>query len=142
MKNRTVSAIVLATALSIAAAGMLWAAGGDLQIVTKDGVGSYLTDGRGMTLYYFKKDAQDKNSCIGPCLEKWPAYYADQVTTPAGSDPKDFGTFTRKDGAKQTTFKGWPLYYFIGDKAAGDTNGQGVKDVWYVVNPISIEPCL
>ena len=126
MKNVRWTAV--AVALILAAAGIVWAAGDMPQIKTKDGVGNYLTDGKGMTLYYFKKDAQDKNSCVGPCLEKWPVYYSESIKAPAGSDQKDFGTFTRKDGAKQSTFKGWPLYYFAGDKGPGDTNGQGVKE--------------
>jgi predicted lipoprotein with Yx(FWY)xxD motif len=33
------------------------------------------------------------------------------------------------------TLNGWPLYYFAGDSAAGDTNGQGVNDVWWVLTP-------
>jgi predicted lipoprotein with Yx(FWY)xxD motif len=28
-----------------------------------------------------------------------------------------------------------PVYFFSGDKAKGDTNGHGVKDVWFVVTP-------
>jgi predicted lipoprotein with Yx(FWY)xxD motif len=30
-------------------------------------------------------------------------------------------------------YGGWPLYYFASDSAPGDTNGQGVGDVWYVI---------
>ena len=33
------------------------------------------------------------------------------------------------------TIDGWPLYFFSGDAAPGDTNGQGIGDVWYVVAP-------
>jgi len=47
----------------------------------------------------------------------------------------DFATITREDGQKQTTYKGLPLYYFAGDKAASDANGQGVRDVWFVATP-------
>ena len=35
---------------------------------------------------------------------------------------------------RQVTYGGWPLYYFAGDKAAGQVNGQGFEKTWYVVN--------
>ncbi|MCR4308686.1 MAG: hypothetical protein NUW14_01475 [Deltaproteobacteria bacterium] len=38
-------------------------------------------------------------------------------------------------GKRQTTYKGWPLYYFAGDKAPGDVLGHAVGNVWFVVNP-------
>ena len=48
------------------------------------------------------------------------------------------GTTTRTDGAKQVTYNGHPLYYFVNDKAAGDARGQGINRFgggWYVVDP-------
>jgi predicted lipoprotein with Yx(FWY)xxD motif len=68
-------------------------------------------------------------------LEKWPIYYRETVAASPGIDSKDFGVIRRDDGQKQTTFRGYPLYYFFGDKAAGDTAGQKVKDVWFVIDP-------
>jgi len=142
MKSRyTISIRATAVLLVLALAGMALAASDSPQIKYKDGVGNYLTDGKGMTLYYFKKDQPDRNACTGPCLGKWPIYYADQIKAPAGSDAKDFGEFTRPDGKKQTTFKNWPLYYFAADKAPGDTNGQGMIGLWSVINPVSIPSC-
>ena len=35
----------------------------------------------------------------------------------------------------QVTYNGWPLYFYAGDTAPGDTNGQGQGGVWYVVDP-------
>lgn len=140
-KDCSTRVLAILVVIVLAFAGIAIAAGDAPQIKQKDKIGNYLTDGKGMTLYYFKKDQKDKNSCTGPCLENWPIYYGDQVTAPRGSDAKDFGEFIRADGKKQSTFKGWPLYYFKGDKAAGDTNGQGVKDVWYVINPTTIMSC-
>ena len=95
--------------------------------VTKDGVGSYLVDAKGMTLYWFKKDSPGKSACAGPCVEKWPVYFRDSVAAGEGTKPEDFGTITREDGKKQTTFRGYPLYYWMNDKAKGDTTGQGVR---------------
>ena len=51
-----------------------------------------------------------------------------------GSRRATSASTTRKDGSGQVTFKRWPLYYFAGDSAAGDTKGQGVGGKWFVVD--------
>lgn len=108
-----------------------------LTVKAKDGVGTYLTDDKGMALYLFKKDAPGKSVCgaANGCLEKWPVFFADAVDPGAGIDPAAVGVITRDDGLKQTTYKGQPLYYFFKDKGADDVLGQGVNNVWYVVAP-------
>jgi predicted lipoprotein with Yx(FWY)xxD motif len=126
------AAVVLGFVL---AAGIALAEHHAVKVAKKDGVGSYLTDIKGMTLYSFKKDTPGKSACEGECVAKWPVYYVETVAAKDGLDAANFGTITRADGKKQTTYKGMPLYYFVGDKAAGDKAGQGVKDVWYVVSP-------
>jgi len=104
--------------------------------VAKDGkVGSFLTDEKGMTLYVFKKDTPGKSVCAGSCVEAWPLFYSEKVSVSGGPKAEDFGTITRDDGKKQTTYKGMPLYYFVKDAKPGDTTGQGVKDVWFVAAP-------
>ena len=97
-----------------------------------NGVG-YLTDSNGMTLYYFTKDANGQSACYGGCANAWPVYYAPTVTIPASLDAEDFGTITRTDGTKQTTYYGWPLYYWAKDKKPGDMTGEGVGKAWYVL---------
>ena len=52
-----------------------------------------------------------------------------------GVDSTLLGTITRDDGTTQITYNGWPLYYFADDTAAGDTNGQGMEGVWFLVSP-------
>lgn len=84
---------------------------------------------------FFKKESPGKSACEGDCVAKWPLYFREGVAVKDGLKVEDFATITRADGQKQTTYKGMPLYYFAGDKNPGDTTGQGVKDVWYVVNP-------
>jgi predicted lipoprotein with Yx(FWY)xxD motif len=132
IRKCTALAVVLGVVL---VAGVALAEHHAVKVSTKDGVGSFLTDINGKTLYSFKKDTPGKSACEGECVAKWPLYYVEMVAAKDGLDAKNFGTITRADGKKQTTYKGMPLYYFVGDKAAGDTAGQGVKDVWYVVNP-------
>ena len=106
-----------------------------LQLLKNDKVGDYLADSEGKTLYYFTKDEAGKSNCSGDCLANWPAFTQGDFAVPEGFDKKDFGTITRADnGKKQVTYKGYPLYYFAKDQQKGDVNGQGVKDVWYIVN--------
>jgi predicted lipoprotein with Yx(FWY)xxD motif len=65
---------------------------------------------------------------------KWPPLAAAGAPTLGpGLDAKDFTAITRDDGSSQVAFYGMPLYYFAGDKAAGDVTGQGLGDKWYVV---------
>jgi len=99
-------------------------------------LGQFLTDGEGRTLYVFLKDPENQSACTGECVQKWPPLLT--VGKPvAGPGVKAdlLGTIQRPDGGTQVTYKGRPLYYFAGDAKPGDTNGQGVNDVWYVVGP-------
>jgi predicted lipoprotein with Yx(FWY)xxD motif len=126
--------VIIVFACSIAFAGQL-------SVQSKDGVGSFLTDAKGMTLYTFKKDSAGKSACEGDCLAKWPAFYDKKIKAPKGVDKKDFGVITRTDNKKkQTTFRGMPLYYFAKDQKKGDTNGQGLINAWYVVDPAAVKP--
>ncbi len=133
--HKIMSALAATAAVALAAyAGEALAAHHEVKVAKKDKIGSFLTDAKGMTLYEFKKDAPGKSACAGDCLAKWPLYYQEHAAATEGVQP-DLGTITREDGKKQTTYKGMPLYYFAGDKSPGDTNGQGVKDVWFVAVP-------
>lgn len=98
-------------------------------------LGNYLTDDMGRTLYYFDKDTPGASVCEGTCLANWPAYYASGSALPTGANAADWGSLTRADGSKQSTYKGYPLYYFIKDTKHGDTLGQDVNHVWFVLNP-------
>jgi predicted lipoprotein with Yx(FWY)xxD motif len=106
-----------------------------VKVAQKEALGSYLTDIKGMTLYNFKKDSPGKSSCEGPCVGNWPLFYQETIDAQDGLAAGDFGTITRVDGKKQTTYKGMPLYYFSKDAKPGDTSGQGFKDLWSVAKP-------
>ena len=91
----------------------------------------------GFTLYAFTKDTQGKASvCTGGCQSTWPAVLA--ATAPvagAGVDSSKLSVITRADGTLQAAYNGWPLYYYAKDTKAGDTAGQKVGGVWFVVAP-------
>lgn len=106
-----------------------------VRLVNNTTFGSILTNADGLTLYFFSLDAKGDSNCTGDCLNLWPVFYAASLTLDTGLDNSDFGTITRTDGAMQTTYKGWPLYYYAGDSAQGDVNGDGFNSLWYVSKP-------
>jgi predicted lipoprotein with Yx(FWY)xxD motif len=102
--------------------------------------GQTLTGENGMTLYIFKADTKDsgKSTCNGDCATNWPPYVleADETLEQDSAAGGTVTMITRDDGTKQVAYNGWPLYYFAGDKAAGDANGQGLAEgKWVIANP-------
>ena len=109
--------------------------GNTVRLDSSSSFGNILTDSAGLSLYFFAIDASGSSGCTGGCLSLWPVFYKDSLRLPGGLTATDFSTITRSDGAKQTTYKGWPLYYYAGDTKAGDINGDKVGDVWFVAKP-------
>jgi predicted lipoprotein with Yx(FWY)xxD motif len=85
----------------------------------------------GMTVYTFQKDAEGVSNCYDDCAANWPPFAAAAEAQPEG----DLGIIDRKDGTRQWTLKGMPLYFWVGDAAKGDATGDGVGGVWDVVRP-------
>jgi predicted lipoprotein with Yx(FWY)xxD motif len=108
---------------------------GEVRLQSTTALGEFLIDGNGMTLYIFSDDVTGQSECFGGCLSAWPLYYAPDLKPAAGLNAADFGTITRTDGAQQTTYKGWPLYYYIDDANPGDVNGEAVGNIWFVAKP-------
>jgi predicted lipoprotein with Yx(FWY)xxD motif len=97
-------------------------------------LGPILTDAQGRTLYGFASDNGGTSTCYDQCSQSWPPLVAQGNPTPGqGMDPSLLGLSPRSDGTQQVTYKNWPLYYFSGDQEPGQTKGQGLKGLWYVV---------
>jgi predicted lipoprotein with Yx(FWY)xxD motif len=108
----------------------------DLAVATTS-LGDIVVDAKGMSLYIFDKDTAGSgtSSCSGQCLVNWPPLHATSETPTVDGVTGEVGTITGTDGQPQVTLNGLPLYYFIGDAAPGDVNGQAVQDIWWVVAP-------
>lgn len=128
-----------AAASSSAASSSAATSSATVVAVTAGTAGTVLAAGsNGMTIYTFTNDKADSgtSACTGACLVKWPA-----LTVPAGTTPNGgpgvtgkLGTITRADdGTLEVTYKGLPLYFYIGDKAPGDTTGSYPN--WNLVKP-------
>jgi predicted lipoprotein with Yx(FWY)xxD motif len=86
----------------------------------------------GMTLYTFDKDTTPGvSACTGGCMNYWPAAVAAPGDKPSG----DMTLIPGADGKQQWAYKGHPLYRYAADKQAGDTKGDGFKDMWHTAKP-------
>jgi len=110
-----------------------------VKTASASGLGTILVDGQGRTIYLFERDRGPTSTCTGACIANWPA-----VTTHGkpqaggGAAAAQLGVTKRSDGTTQATYAGHPLYYYAGDAAAGETNGQGLSffgALWYAVSP-------
>jgi len=107
-----------------------------VQVRSHPDLGDILVDGDGMTLYMFDSDTKGDgaSTCYGGCADNWPPLVGDSPAAGSGVSAS-LSTFERDNGDAQVAANGWPLYYFTPDSAPGDVQGQGVGDVWWVLNP-------
>jgi predicted lipoprotein with Yx(FWY)xxD motif len=102
-------------------------------------LGKLLIDGSGRTVYLFEADKGMSSTCYGACASYWPPVLTSGTPVAgSGATASLLGTAPRTDGTTQVLYNGHPLYYFVVDKQAGDTKGEGLNNfggAWYVVSP-------
>jgi predicted lipoprotein with Yx(FWY)xxD motif len=151
MPKRT--ALIAALVIALAAAGVATAAAVTHQgsaspaasrasaggvTLHKTKLGNVLATSSGRTLYLFMVDKSGRSACYGKCASFWPPLMQKgKLRAGAGIKAKLLGTTKRKNGKRQVTYNGHPLYLFSLDKGAGQTAGQGQKffgGKWFVVS--------
>ena len=100
--------------------------------------GSMLFNAKKQAIYIFENDPKNKTVCYGECAEAWPPVYTKgKPVAGKGVRARLLGTIKRRDGRRQVTYAGQPLYYY-------DHEGPGqvlCHDVflnggyWWVVGP-------
>jgi predicted lipoprotein with Yx(FWY)xxD motif len=112
---------------------------GTVKVVKSKSFGTILVTAKGRTLYRYTIDRKGVNRCSSDatCNKYWPPLLVKAGAKPtagAGAKAAKLGTIKAKNGMRQVTYAGWPLYTFAGDTSAGQTKGQGFEKQWYVVN--------
>jgi predicted lipoprotein with Yx(FWY)xxD motif len=101
--------------------------------------GKALFDARGFVLYAFTRDHR-RSACYGQCAKAWPPYYARKGALRVGKGLKRslLGTVRRRNGRRQVTYAGRPLYHYVGDTGPGVIRCQDVYEFggrWLLVRP-------
>lgn len=106
-----------------------------VQVRSTEEYGDVLVDAEGMSLYLFDNDEPGQSNCYDDCASNWPPLTVDGDPSAGQGVTAALGTTERDDGSTQVTAAEWPLYYFANDSSPGDTNGQGVGEVWWLLAP-------
>jgi predicted lipoprotein with Yx(FWY)xxD motif len=100
--------------------------------------GRVLFDGSNRALYAFTRDPRGRSACYGACAAAWPPYIVTgTLRAPTGTSRSLLGTTRRRDGKRQLTYAGRPLYHYVGDPV-GQIRCQNVREfggLWLVVRP-------
>jgi predicted lipoprotein with Yx(FWY)xxD motif len=130
---------VAGSGAAMAATASTHAQGGTVQAVKSKSFGMILVAANGKTLYRYTLDSKGVNRCTSnaACSKYWPQLLIKSTAKPtagSGASAALLGTIKAAHGMQQVTYAGFPLYYFAGDSAGGQTKGQGFEKQWYVVN--------
>ena len=78
--------------------------------------GRMLFNAKRQAIYIFDNDSQRRSNCYGDCAEAWPPVFTTGAPVAGkGVREKLLGTTKRRDGRKQVTYAGKPLYYYVNE---------------------------
>ena len=136
--------IAAAAAVSLGATGsaLVATAGavghGERVIAHSSKYGRVLFTGQNRSIYLFARD-HGKSTCYGACAKAWPPVLTKgRPVAGPGVKASLLGTVRRKDGSKQVTYAGHPLYRFVKDTKAFQITCQNVSNFgakWLVITP-------
>lgn len=97
--------------------------------------GKVLAASTGRTLYLYTPDGHNKSNCTGTCAQTWPPLMTTgKPVAGVGVKQALLGTTKRANGKLQVTYNGHPLYRYVSDSGAGQTHGEGIDGIWFVVS--------
>lgn len=129
---KRVIALLASVLMLILVGGSVLAASTSVNVAENARLGTILVNAQGFTLYHLTAENAGKIVCTAACTKLWPPLLSSSMPAAESSVPAgSLSLVSRPGGTKQVAYKGMPLYMFAHDTAAGQTNGQGFKGVWF-----------
>lgn len=100
--------------------------------------GTMLFDSKKQAIYVFQNDRPNESRCYDECAEAWPPVFTKgEPRARGGVKQALLGTVKRRDGGRQVTYAGKPLYFYAheqpGEVRCHNVNLNG--GLWWVVGP-------
>jgi predicted lipoprotein with Yx(FWY)xxD motif len=134
---RRLALVALLAALGVGSTAPASAAGIEITVSGSE-FGPMLWGPKRQAIYIFQRDRRDVSRCYGRCAEAWPPVYTRGMPVAGRGVRKSLlGTTRRRDGRRQATYAGKPLYYYVNERAGQvrchnvDLNGG----LWWVIGP-------
>lgn len=129
-----VAALVLVAALLVGAGPA--AAAGTRITVSSSKFGPMVWGPKRQAIYVFQRDKFKASRCTGECAEAWPPVYTTgKPVAGKGARQSLLGSIRRKDGRRQVTYRGRPLYYYAHERS-GEVRCHNVDlhgGLWWVI---------
>jgi predicted lipoprotein with Yx(FWY)xxD motif len=137
--TRPVTLAVLVLAAAVLTAGTAAARSrGAVVKLGQSSLGRIVVDAHGRTVYVWGHDRHSRSTCYGKCARAWPPFVTHgKPRAVLGARSALLGTSPRRDGRRQVTYRGHPLYHFAGDKRARQTGGAGLTAFGGRWDPVS-----
>ena len=115
------------------------AASGPTKITVRDSrFGTMLFGPRRQAIYGFARDRRNVSRCYGACAKAWPPVYTKgKPVAGRGVKRSLLGSIRRRDGRRQVTYAGKPLYYYA-HEGPGQVRCHNVYlngGLWWVIGP-------
>jgi predicted lipoprotein with Yx(FWY)xxD motif len=98
--------------------------------------GRVLFSGGDQAIYLFTRDQRGRSRCYGACAKAWPPFFAKgRPRAGKGVRKSLLGTTRRRDGSRQVTYNGHPLYFYAheGPRQVLCQNVEEFGGLWLVV---------
>ncbi len=136
--SSAVSAFIIAAVLAVSLLGSQDSAraAGTRITVSNSEFGPMVWGPKRQAIYVFQRDSFKRSRCYGECARAWPPVYTTgKPVAGSGARRALLGTIRRRDGRRQVTYRGRPLYYYAHEGAGQvlchdvDLNGG----LWWVI---------
>jgi hypothetical protein len=83
-------------------------------------------------------DKDKKVTCVSTCAKIWPPLVGSKAVASGAAKQSLISSDKDSAGGRVITYKGWPLYTYVGDTKSGVAFGQTLNmngGLWYVLSP-------